>query len=289
MLNIMFTRGYVMNKKLIILALLGIAASQQALASSAGSPEWHYPDAQNPGEQSGWSLIADPLSTAPIPLNYPYSECGVGKNQSPIDVTNNLNNNNVVRTVGLSNINFRYNTSSLSIVNNGHAVQVQDNPTTPSKLYFGTLQSYDEYTLLQYHLHTPSEHTLNGTNFPMEIHFVHATPDGKIVVVAVIVISGAYNAEIQKIIDNAPPPDSKTYNLENVSINPNILFPENTSAYITYAGSLTTPPCTEGVNWIILTNFIQATDVQITALATIMHTNARTTNKTNGRLINLKQ
>jgi len=267
-------------------ALLGAVAMHSAIAASVpGQPGWSYPDADAPGGQSSWSLIADPTSQAPAPLNYPYAECGIGTKQSPIDVKSA----DIAARAGLSNINFRYNPEPLAIVNNGHTILVQENTVAPGKLYFGTVQSYDEYTLLQFHLHAPSEHTLDGVSFPMEMHFVHATPDGKMAVVGVIVVAGAYNTELQKILDNAPTSaDNITYT-PPVSVNPNHLLPDNTSAYVSYAGSLTTPPCTQGVNWYVLTNFIEASEEQIVAFEALFHHhNARTTNKLNGRLVNFK-
>ena len=147
------------------------------------------------------------------------------------------------------------------------------------------------------HNDIPSEHTYNGASFPMEIHFVHATPDGREVVVGVIVQTGVYNAELQKILDNAPPTGTNVINtIPGVTINPNGLLPSNKSSYLTYAGSLTTPPCSEGVNWFILTNFIQASSAQIAQFQSILQntptlnrpTNARNINNLYGRTVNLK-
>ena len=305
-----------MNNKLKAFSWLGVIAIPSFLASSAlGAPAWNYPDAPAPLGVSSWSQIADPTSTAPVPLNYPYSECGVGEHQSPI----NVNGPDLVQRTGSDIINFYYNTADqLQILNNGHNIIVEA-PVIPSpipidicaepistltcpippldKLYFGTVLSYDEYTLVQYHIHVPSEHTYNGASFPMEIHFVHATPDGREVVVGVIVQTGVYNAELQKILDNAPPTGTNVINtIPGVTINPNGLLPSNKSSYLTYAGSLTTPPCSEGVNWFILTNFIQASSAQIAQFQSILQntptlnrpTNARNINNLYGRTVNLK-
>ncbi len=293
-----------MNSKIKTSGWIGIIAVQSFLAASAlaalgspGTPVYDYPDAPAPSGISSWSQIVDPTSTAPVPLNYPYSECGVGKHQSPINVTSA----EFVQGYGSNIINFFYNTAdALQVVNNGINVLVEaPTTTTPTldKLYFGTIESYDEYTLVQYHLHVPSEHTLNGNSFPMEVHFVHSRPDGREVVVAVIVQEGAANTELQKMLDNAPPTGTNVITtIPGVTINPNGLLPANTSSYLTYAGSLSTPPCTEGVNWYILTNTIQASSAQIAQFQSILQntptlgvqSNARNTNALNGRVIDLK-
>ncbi|PZN83484.1 MAG: carbonic anhydrase [Candidatus Methylumidiphilus alinenensis] len=284
-----------MNTKLNKLGWLGLLVAPSFLAASAlAAPGWNYPDALAPGGVSSWGQIVDSTSTAPVPLNYPYSECGVGQHQSPI----NVNSADLVQRSGSDIINFYYNTAdALQVVNNGHNIVVEGPTTTPDKLYFGTLQSYDEYTLVQYHLHVPSEHTYNGASYPMEIHFVHATTDGREVVVGVLVQEGATNPELQKILDNAPPTGTNVITtIPGVSINPNGLLPANTKSYVTYAGSLTTPPCSEGVNWYVLTNLIQASSAQIAQFQAILQNtptiklqaNARNTNLLNGRLVNLK-
>jgi carbonic anhydrase len=290
-----------MNNKLkSCFAWLGLIIAQPVFAAATssptpGSPSWAYPaiSTTTVPDAVPWSQTVDTTTTL-IPQQYPYSECGIGTKQSPVDVNNTASNPNLIATNALNNIIFAYNPIPLSIVNNGHTIQVQSNPVAPGMLFLGN----DSFTLIQYHLHAPSEHTLNGNNFPMEIHFVHSTPDGKIAVVGVVVVSGTANAELQTVLDNAPASSGNATNV-NITLNPNNLLPANQASYITYGGSLTTPPCSEGVNWYILTNFIQASPAQITAFQKLMWhgtdsqgnpvPNVRNTNNINGRIINIKQ
>lgn len=268
------------NKKITTgSALVALITARAVLAD----PHWTYDiDTGTPilDGQNHWAEIIDPTSTAPVPLNYPYAECGIGQKQSPINISTPIINQS-----NLNDITLNYHANPLVVENNGHTLKINESITSPGKMYIGNALSYDEYTLLQYHIHSPSEHTVNGISYPMEIHFVHATPDGKLAVIGVVVKAGAYNNELQKILDNAPT-SVTTNSPENVFIDPRGL---DTGHYVSYAGSLTTPPCTEGVNWYILTTPMDASDHQIASFQTFFADNARQTQHLNGRVANLKQ
>jgi carbonic anhydrase len=270
-------------KLLIALSYIVFMQSAAALAAHGEKePHWHYPDATEAGGQSSWSLTVDETHD-PTPLNYPYAECGVGAKQSPIDITPEI----VRATTSLAKMNIQYAPTPLSIQNNGHTIVVLDDIKSPGRLHFGSTAPHQEYLLSQYHFHTPSEHTRKGKSYPLEIHFVHYTPDGKFAVLGVMVSEGEFNDELQKIIDNLPfNPDKKIYEHPEVIVDANKLLPENLSRYLTYSGSLTTPPCTEGVSWFLLYDFMHASASQIKALQNVMGENARSTNKIHKRIVN---
>jgi len=267
------------NNKKTTIALMALITAHSVFAD----PHWTYEidgDTAVFDGQNHWAEIIDPTSTAPVPLNYPYVECGIGQKQSPINISTPLTNQ-----AKLNDITLNYHANPLVVENNGHTIKVNESITSPGTMYIGNILSYDEYTLLQYHIHSPSEHTVNGVSYPMEIHFVHGTPDGKLAVIGVVVQPGTHNNELQKILDNAPA-SVATNSPENVFIDPRGLDTRN---YVSYAGSLTTPPCTEGVNWYVLTTPIEASGAQITSFQSFFTDNARQTQNLNGRVANLKK
>ncbi|MDD5274758.1 MAG: carbonic anhydrase family protein [Methylovulum sp.] len=165
-----------------------------------------------------------------------------------------------------------YRSAPLSVVNNGHTIMIPMPVASTNQLRVGV----EKYPLLQLHFHAPSEHTLKGKAFPLEIHFVNAADNGKLAVVGVLVKEGATNAEFQKILDNAPllegtntPPDMLVF--------PWRLLPADRTHFYNYAGSLTTPPCTEGVGWHVLSQPIEVSQTQITQFEALYNDNARHT------------
>jgi carbonic anhydrase len=145
----------------------------------------------------------------------------------------------------------------------------------------------EKYTLLQYHIHAPSEHTIGGKMYAAEIHFVHGTPDGKLAVVGVLVdapSTAKANVEFQNLLNLAP---HNQTDAPVLTANPAKLLP-STSKFYLYSGSLTTPPCTEGVNWYVLQKPIQITPAQLTTFETLYSGNARSVQALNGRQVLVK-
>lgn len=171
-------------------------------------------------------------------LSHDYAVCKTGLNQSPIDIAN-------LTESELSPIIFSYNSVPLSIVNNGHTVQVN--------YAAGSTISVDGQTfnLLQFHFHTPSENTVEGSFFPMEAHLVHADKDGNLAVVAVLFQEGMANPFIATIWAHMPEKVGETKELPELQLNVGKMLPADKS-YYRFNGSLTTPPCTEGVRWMVL-------------------------------------
>jgi carbonic anhydrase len=199
--------------------------------------------------------------------------CLNGTEQSPI----NLTAAREMQVDWLSPIELRYKPSKARLLNNGHTFQV--NYDKGSRLVF----LGNEYELAQFHFHLPSEHQVNSQAAAMELHLVHQATDGsgRLAVVGVLIQEGpdsrssrffdSFWKEMPQKPKEGEKPKEKALNLE---INPIEAVPQNRS-YYTYNGSLTTPPCTEGVKWIVLKEAITATRDQIRAFETMFKMNAR--------------
>lgn len=166
-----------------------------------------------------------------------FSACSNGHSQSPIDIVNN----DKIIDVDAGGIKFEYNATPLSIVNNGHTIQV--NYSTDSSIKMGS----KTYKLLQFHFHSPSENKVDGNNYKMEAHLVHKNADGNLAVVGVFIKEGKENPFIKTLWDNLPTEINKENLVKNISVNANDLLPADGS-YYHFSGSLTTPPCSEEVN-----------------------------------------
>ncbi len=173
-------------------------------------------------------------------LSEDFAPCTDGQEQSPINIDNPTK-------ADLADIVFNYRPSALNIVNNGASVQVNYDPGS-SIAWDGAV-----YQLVQFHFHTPSEHTVKGKTYALELHLVHRSAEGKLAVVGVLVDIGAENPAFASIWDHLPSEAGAEQIVEGVTINAGDLLPQ-TKSYFTYDGSLTTPPCTEGVKWFVLTN-----------------------------------
>ena len=185
-----------------------------------------------------------------------FALCGNGMSQSPIDY-------NKTYKTDLGKIEFSYKDTPLKIVNNGHSIQV--NCETGSTV----MVDGETYELVQFHFHAPSEHTVKGQFYDMELHLVHKNKNNEIAVVGVFMKKGATNNLIQTIWDNSPTEIDKENVVSGISVNASVLLPKNRSYYHNY-GSLTTPPCTEGVNWSVMKTPIEVSEAQIEKFRTVM-------------------
>lgn len=185
-----------------------------------------------------------------------YALCGTGKSQSPIDINKTI-------IAKLENISFSYKDTPLKIINNGHSIQVNYEPGS-----FITVDG-ETYELVQFHFHVPSEHTVKGQFYDMELHLVHKNNLGEIAVVGVFMKKGQPNKLIQLLWDNIPAELNKENVVTGISVNASGLLPKDRS-YYHYFGSLTTPPCTEGVNWSVLKTPIEVSEEQIEKFRSVM-------------------
>ncbi len=221
-----------------------------------------------------WSYSGDTGPAQWAALESDYSACGVGKMQSPIDIRNA-----VAKKSALPAIVFDYKPSPLKIVDNGHTIQVDYAPGS-----FITVQG-ERYELVQFHFHKPSEEKINGRSADMVAHLVHKNAGGNLAVVAVLLKTGRSNKLVETLWKNLPPEKETETLVEGVQINAADLLPAKRAAYYTFSGSLTTPPCSEGVTWFVLKSPTAISNAEVARFALLYPMNARPTQPLNGREI----
>jgi carbonic anhydrase len=207
-----------------------------------------------------------------------FGVCGVGRTQSPIDIRDAD-----VTKGALPAIAFDYKPSPLEIVDNGHTVQVDYAP--------GSFITVDgkRYELVQFHFHKPSEEKINGKPAAMVAHLVHKATDGNLAVVAVLLKPGQPNRLVETLWKNLPHEKEKPATHDDVRIDAADLLPTNKAAYYTFTGSLTTPPCSEGVTWYVMKSPMSVSNAEVTRFAQLYPMNARPTQPRNGREIRATQ
>jgi len=204
-------------------------------------------------------------------LKADYATCKLGQLQSPIDIRN-------ARKAPLPPITFDYKPSALKIIKTGHTIQVNYDPG--SFISVGNKR----YELRQFHFHHPSEERIEGKAYEMAVHLVHADPEGHLAVVAVLLRAGGTNPTIQKLWEYLPSNEGIEKSIVGMRANAGNLLPQSLG-YYTFEGSLTTPPCSEGVTWFVLKNPREVSALQITTFAKVYPHNARPTQPLNGRMI----
>lgn len=228
--------------------------------------------AANPAAQMHvhWSYEGEGAPANWGKLRNDYATCATGKRQSPIDIREGIK-------VNLESIRFEYKPSQFRIVDNGHTLQV----SVGEGLAIHVMGR--RYELIQMHFHRPAEERVNGKLFDMVAHLVHKSDDGQLAVVAVLLEKGSEHPLIQTLWNNMPlERDMDVTPAEPIDVGQ--LLPENRS-YWTYMGSLTTPPCTEGVLWMVLKQPLQVSAEQIAIFSRLYRNNARPVQAANGRLI----
>lgn len=201
-----------------------------------------------------------------------YGTCATGKRQSPIDIRDGI------IKVDLEPIKFDYKLSEFRIVDNGHTIQA--NVGEGSTIHV----MGRSYELVQFHFHKPSEERINGRAFDMVVHLVHKDMDGNLAVVAVLLERGGEHPLIQTLWNHMPLEADMAVQPPGVAIDLNRLLPEN-RGYYTYMGSLTTPPCSEGVLWMVMKQPMQVSSEQIAIFSRLYRHNARPVQSANNRLI----
>ena len=231
-------------------------ASEPAHSAGPAAPHWSY--AGNTGAEHWGELQPD------------FKVCQLGLEQTPIDLTSAMKGE--AAAVALD-----YKPLALRIVNNGHTIQV--NADAGSTCTIGVAK----FDLLQFHFHHPSEHLLAGKPFDLECHFVHKSSAGDLAVVGVFVRPGAKNTALQSIFDAMPKSEGPELRAAG-SIDPAGLLPKSNS-YFRYMGSLTTPPCSEGLTWTVFREPIEASADQIKQFAQLFPNNARPVQSRNRRFL----
>jgi carbonic anhydrase len=217
-----------------------------------------------PAEGTSWSYEGEKGPERWGDLDPAFALCKSGTKQTPIDLPSDAPA--VDPAAGLS---FSYAPVPLRVLNNGHTVQVTNDGT--SAVSFGGVR----YALKQFHFHSPSEHTIGGRSFDMEMHLVHANDDGQLLVVGVLLSKGAASSLLAPVWDAMPASKSESERvvagaaIDLVAALPNAASSSSGALirgtrYVHYDGSLTTPPCTEGVNWFVALDAGEISDEQIT-------------------------
>jgi len=207
-----------------------------------------------------WGYSGDVAPSQWSELDKKFHTCSEGKQQSPIDV---LTFDDVI----LPQLDLRYKSGAKSIAKHtetGHTLELNNGHTVEVELSDGNIFMIDEvdYHLKQFHFHTPSENHVKGISYPMEAHFVHATKEGKLAVIAVMFEEGKENPTLTKILSGFPLEHNKESELDFNANDLVAMMPEN-KTYYKFMGSLTTPPCTEQVKWFVLKTPLEASKTQI--------------------------
>ena len=226
---------------------------------SVFASHWSY---EGEGSPEHWGALSEEFKT-----------CQTGMNQSPINIDTAL-------AAHLSPLDVRYTDGPVTLINNGHTVQAGLKSTTSDTVTIdGT-----PFTLQQVHFHAPSENTVHGKHYAMEAHLVHKDAKGNTAVVAVMFDVGAENAALKALWAAVPEKTEQEVSIP-AQLDLNTLLPTD-KHYWRFSGSLTTPPCSEGVTWIVLKQSMTLSDAQLKKFAqTMHHDNNRPTQPLNGRVV----
>lgn len=224
-------------------------------AGAPAAPNWGYVGELGP---SHWAQLAPE-----------YQACGQGTRQSPIDLRPRI-------AAPEARLSFHYRSSPLSLVNDGRAIW-GDNLA-------GSYLLIDDrrYELVRYQFRTPSEHRIEGLAADLEIQLIHRDPAGRLLIVAVLAEAGRRTNSILYRLAEHLPPSGEAYYGRQLGINPLFLLPTR-RGYLSYPGSLTTPPCTEEVEWILMSERVEVDPMTLRRFHQAMGTNGRPLQPANGR------
>jgi carbonic anhydrase len=237
-------------KSLLLTPVLVLVLAVPAMAQET---EWDYEGERGP---SHWGSL-DPA----------FSACSTGSSQSPIDLRG-------ADDVRAERIRAAYRPTPLLVENNGHTVE--GIPEEEQTLRIGAKR----FSLVQFHFHTPSEHAVTGRRYPLEVHFVHQALDGERAVFGVLVRPGDRNEAFAKL--GRLPRRERGEREVHEPVNLRGLMPRRLTAF-RYDGSLTTPPCSEGIRWNVADSYIEMSRRQIRRLRAIIGASARPLQPRNGR------
>ncbi len=246
----------------VMVASVSVLALPLSSDNWASPPHWSYSGKTGP---SHWSAM-DPN----------FAVCGNGNAQSPIDLESRD-----AKSGKADEFHIDYEKGAVALINNGHTVQANVSDARDTVVFDG-----DTYRLAQFHFHSPSEHTTDGTRFPLEVHFVNEDGRKRVVVIGVMVKLGKQNESLAPVLKSLPASEREVSADAHppISVDLGSVLPHDHRAYV-YTGSLTTPPCTEGVHWIVLKEPIQMSSDQIASFTRIFPDNHRPLQKPNGREI----
>jgi carbonic anhydrase len=269
----------------VLALLIGFLTScgQQQKTSTENAVAKAVP--QEKGELPHWGYKGKKGPETWGSLGAVYATCGTGTHQSPINIDE-------MEAKGSLGLELNYKTTALhiahnehvnEIINNGHTIQVTVDEG--STLNYGG----KSYHLVQFHFHTPSEHTVNGKNLPMEMHLVHQSDDKSLAVVSVLFEEGdTPNENIDKLIAHLPDAPGDELKFDDKTLDITAHIPEHEAVYH-YIGSLTTPPCSEDVEWFVLGNRVKVTPEQVKAFSSRIGKNNRPVQPLNDRSVTMQE
>lgn len=244
-----------MNK--LIKTIPFLIASIGFTSSTIAGPHWGYEGNELP---DNWAQLSPD-----------YQMCGAGKNQSPVNISGTIK-------AQVGELDIHYGETSGEIVNNGHTIQITEKNSDDFIVVNGK-----KYTLKQFHFHAPSENNINGKSYPMEGHFVHTDKDGDILVMAVMFDQGEENTTIEKLLLLLSDEEGNPTDFDKIDI---ASFIPKDKSYYRFSGSLTTPPCSEGVTWVVFQHPMTLSKSELEVFAKeFKHNNNRPTQPLHGRLI----
>ena len=246
-----------------LLCAMPFAAS---LGDEHGAPHWGYGPHNGPER---WSKLSPD-----------YATCSIGKAQTPVDLVP------TARAAAPADaaapvLELGRGERALTVLDNGHTIQVAD--AGGSKLTLDGVR----YELAQFHFHDPSEHTIGGRSYPMEMHLVHKSADGRLAVVGVLIEQGPENAALAPLFRALPAKAGDQTELK-VALDLSQALPRERRA-LRYVGSLTTPPCSEGVQWVVLEQPITLSREQIASFTAIIGDDHRPVQPLNDRVVTAAQ
>jgi len=228
-------------------------------AADHGAPHWSYVGATGPAR---WATLEPEFGT-----------CARGQAQSPIDIRKDA-----VQKADLPAIAFDWHRGPLKLMDNGHTLRVIIPPGS------GVTVDGHRYDLVEFHFHRPSEESIDGHRHAMVAHFVHRDAQGHLAVVAVLLDAGALNPMVASVWNNWPSEKQREVQVTGVEIDPADLLPAD-HAYYTFAGSLTTPPCSEGVTWYVLRSPATLSEGEIERFGSVYPMNARPVQPMHDRVV----
>ncbi len=234
----------------------GPETPSSAAVEDHGEVHWAYAGDEGPEH---WGSLAPEFAL-----------CAAGREQSPIDLSGAtpLTREPFERARGDLAVELRHRATVLDLLDNGHTIQVT--PVAEIGMFIDGVR----FGLAQYHFHAPSEHTIDGRRFPLEAHFVMSNADGELAVLGILYEEGEHAPAFDLIIANLPQSTGEARHLEDLDLDIEELKPIPGRVYA-YRGSLTTPPCTEGVRWFVGAEPETLSAPQLEALASHLPENAR--------------
>jgi carbonic anhydrase len=231
-------------------------AATPAKGGHGAAPHWTY---EGKGGPTDWGKLSPNFKT-----------CAIGTQQTPIDLKS------AIPAQPAGGLAFSYKPFAMKILNNGHTIQVNAAPGSTITV------NGESYELLQFHFHHPSEHLLSGKALDLECHFVHRSASGALAVVGVFITPGAENETLKTVFAAMPAKEGPEVATQS-EIDPAKLL--SSGPYFRYMGSLTTPPCSEGLTWSVFEKPIEASKDQILAFAKLFANNARPVQPLNNRFL----